>query len=1005
MRDAKAETITMAGTERLKNKRFYVVNFLICICITLVVAVGVAYIVILRNRLMDQTISNVLNVTQQQQQAFDTFISADRERLHSYANYFSHDNSGDTETIKGKLEAFSMINAYYSVINLDTGEYFNNKSDEIFRMDGEELETYRSLEGANIREPYEGLYSGNTAFGYYERFEFADGVPGLFQKGYESFVVSEDFSLSFYDGQGRGYIVSREGEILMGAGDKETFPYDQNIFDLTPNSSEDRAKAEKFLNALRNRETGTTIFNSLQEDQICTYVPVENVEGWYLISVIPVASVMAEADEIIKDSQFTIIFLAIVMIFFAIFLLLYWRSYKEICKKDQEIEYNKEHFAVFSSYLSNNTDDVYVMMDVKGYKVEYVRANVERVLGVSAEEVSKDIRMLGRAGYGSGECVELVDLDKIQQGQSIVTAMSERIHMKTGEHRWFRETAYSVMIQGEKKIVIYLSDRTKERETQNTLTQALDLARVANKAKSSFLSSVSHDIRTPMNAIMGLVTLLSQEADNPERVLEYTQRINGASQHLLGLINDVLDMNKIEGGNATLNILEVNMAEVIEELNVIIRPQSNAKKQMFRIFASSFVYERLLGDKLRINQILINILSNAVKYTPEGGCIELDIRELPGVTEGYSRVEFIVRDNGQGMTPEYLEVLFQPFTREENPAASEIQGTGLGMAITKSLVDLMGGSIDVESEVGVGTTFTLDLDLRICEEEEEDPEFWKSHGVSRMIVADDDEYICKNIVQAMADTGVDVRYTTSGKRAVEMMREARENGMPYDLMMLDWKMPDLDGIETARQIRKNYSEQIPILFFTSYDWGEIESEAIEVGIDNFLMKPFFMHTFKEAIDRLMKGRKNSMEGAGQIESVFEGKHILVVDDIEVNRMVLVKILESLGAAACDIAMNGQEAVDMFNLSEPGEYDVIFMDVQMPVLDGYGATRAIRLSAHPSSKSVPIIAMTANAFMDDIRDALESGMDAHVSKPVVIDQLKTAFQEVLERKERYGESLV
>ena len=227
----------------------------------------------------------------------------------------------------------------------------------------------------------------------------------------------------------------------------------------------------------------------------------------------------------------------------------------------------------------------------------------------------------------------------------------------------------------------------------------------------------------------------------------------------------------------------------------------------------------------------------------------------------------------------------------------------------------------------------MDLDLRICEEEEEDPEFWKSHGVSRMIVADDDEYICKNIVQAMADTGVDVRYTTSGKRAVEMMREARENGMPYDLMMLDWKMPDLDGIETARQIRKNYSEQIPILFFTSYDWGEIESEAIEVGIDNFLMKPFFMHTFKEAIDRLMKGRKNSMEGAGQIESVFEGKHILVVDDIEVNRMVLVKILESLGAAACDIAMNGQEAVDMFNLSEPGEYDVIFMDVQMPVLDG------------------------------------------------------------------------
>lgn len=998
--------MSVEGTEREKNKRFGVVGLLILVCIALVLGVGGVYLIILRNNLMDQTIGNVVEMTRQQQQSFDTFISADRERLHSYAEYFSRMDSWDTAGIDEKLDVFSSINAYYSVINLETGEYCNNKSDQVFRMQGDDLEEYRSLKGADIREPYPGLYTGNMTFGYYERFEFGDGVPGLFQKAYESAEVSEEFSMSFYGGQGHCYIVSREGEVLMRPGDESEVDSYEDLFDRVLGAGAGIDGDKNVIKVQRSQqESGMAIFDSVKGEQICTYVPVDNVEGWYLISVIPVAAVMEEADDIIKDSQFAIISVVALIIVFAGFLLLNWRSHKELSKKEQEIAYNKQQFDIFSTYLSNNTDDVYVMLNGKGLRIEYVSSNVERVLGVSMEEAMQDVRMFGRAKYSSGKDVELADLEAMEPGTSFEPIMSERIHRKTGERRWFWETVYSVLIQGEKKIVVYLSDRTRERETQNTLTQALDLARVANKAKSTFLSSVSHDIRTPMNAIMGLVTLLSQEADNPERVLEYTQRINAASQHLLGLINDVLDMNKIEGGNATLNISEVNMAEVIEELNVIIRPQSRDKNQSFRIFASSFVHERLLGDKLRINQILINILSNSVKYTPEGGCIELDVRELPGVMEGYSRVEFVIRDNGQGMSADYLEVIFQPFTREEKPATSEIQGTGLGMAITKSLVDLMGGTIEVESKLGEGTTFTLDLDLRICEDDGDDPTFWEEHGVRRMIVADDDEYVCQNIVQAMAHTGVDIRYTTNGKKVVEMMRTARESGEPYDLMILDWKMPGFDGMETARLIRKNYSQQIPILFFTSYDWSEIEEDALEVGVENFLTKPFFMHSFKEAIERTMDGR-NSRQAAEplQKESVFAGKHVLVVDDIEVNQLILVKILESLGAAACDVANDGQEAVDLFRNSKPGEYDVIFMDVQMPVLDGYGATRTIRGSGHPSAKSVPIIAMTANAFVDDIRDALESGMDAHVSKPIVVEQLKVTFRDVLERREQYGDSL-
>ncbi len=535
----------------------------------------------------------------------------------------------------------------------------------------------------------------------------------------------------------------------------------------------------------------------------------------------------------------------------------------------------------------------------------------------------------------------------------------------------------------------------KEQAQRAALEDALHMAQAASEAKSSFLSSVSHDIRTPMNAIIGFLALMKDEADNPEVVREYTQRIDAASQHLLGLINDVLDMNKIESGSTTLNLTGMNLAEVIDEINTIIRPQARKKNQAFDIFASHLNHEHLLGDKMRINQILINLLSNAVKYTPSGGTIEMRVEELSQVISNYSRVRFTVSDNGIGMSEDYLKVLFDPFTREETKVTHEIQGTGLGMAITKSLVDLMGGTIHVESALGKGSTFTVELELRIQEKEdsEDDLSFWSDYSVARMITVDDDEDICKNIVKSMAKTGVVTDYATNGATAVQMMRSNREAGRPYDLILLDWQMPDLDGLETARLIRKNYSNKIPILLLTAYDWSEIEQEAIEVGINHFMPKPFFMSTFKESIRRVMGSTKQ--KEAAQSD-VVRGRHILVVDDIEVNRIILVKILCSLGAD-CDTANNGQEALEKFEASQPGELDLILMDVQMPVMDGYEATRAIRASAHPAAKMVPIIAMTANAFVDDVRNAIESGMDAHIAKPVQIDNLKATIQQVLDSR--------
>ncbi len=661
-------------------------------------------------------------------------------------------------------------------------------------------------------------------------------------------------------------------------------------------------------------------------------------------------------------------------------------------KRNQEMQYQEQMFELFSTILSDNIDDIYILLNAEGEKVEFVSTNIERVLGVPWKNAMDDITQLGRATYVSGEEIGMEDLAALEPGMSLKPMETERTHRITGELKWFHESVYCVPVQGIKKIVIYISDRTKERKAQNTLAEALNMAQTANKAKSAFLGSVSHDIRTPMNAIIGFIPLLQEEADNPEHVREYTQKISAASQHLLGLINDVLDMNKIESGGAVLNISELNLAKLIDEINTIIRPQANAKQQKFEISTKSLKNEHLMGDKLRINQILINILSNAVKYTQEGGCIRMTVDEMHQVNKNYSRIRFTVSDNGQGMSEEYQKVIFEPFSREQDMAWNKTQGTGLGMTITKSLVDMMHGSIKVKSRLGEGTTFTVELELR-NQNKEDDPDFWNRHNVTRMIVADDDEDICRDIVKKMSGTGVEVSYATSGRQALKMILTAREEEKHYDLIMLDWKMPDLDGLATARQIREKYSEKVPIILFTAYDWSEIEREAKEIEAGHFLQKPFFMSTFKDAIRRMAGTEQKKMRSVDG-KNLMVGRRALVVEDIDINRMILVKLLKNLGAE-CDVAENGQKAVETFSHSPVGQYDVILMDIQMPVMNGYEATRAIRASGHPEAQTVPIIAMSANAFVEDVRKALDAGMNAHVSKPIIFEDFKKKLREVLE----------
>ena len=541
-------------------------------------------------------------------------------------------------------------------------------------------------------------------------------------------------------------------------------------------------------------------------------------------------------------------------------------------------------------------------------------------------------------------------------------------------------------------------------ESKKTAEQALEIAEEANRAKSSFLSSMSHDIRTPMNAIVGFSTLLARDAENPEKVREYTKKITSSSQHLLGLINDILDISKIEAGKTTLNMSDESVVDLIEGIDSIIRPQMKAKGHNFEIYSKDIKHENLVMDKLHLNQILLNLLSNAVKYTPDGGHVALTVQELPQQNRKLARFRFIVADNGYGMSEEYVRTIFQAFTREEDSVTHKIQGTGLGMAITKNLVELMGGSIHVESEKGKGSTFTVELSMQI-NEQEVDRGFWQKHKVARLLAVDDEEVICENIRLAMEDTGVHVDCALDGRGALEMLKRSVEAGRPYHIVLLDWKMPGMDGVETARCIRQTVSEDIPIVVLSSYEWAEVEDEAREAGVDAFLPKPFFLTSFRQKIDEIMA--RSSFESAGaeetpaEEERILRGMSILAAEDNEINAEILSELLNMAGAA-CEICANGQLAVEAFERSVPGQYQLILMDVQMPVLDGYGATRAIRGSAHPAAKTIPIIAMTANAFAEDIRDALNAGMNAHTAKPIDMAALERTVKAVLEGKTGEGD---
>ena len=535
-------------------------------------------------------------------------------------------------------------------------------------------------------------------------------------------------------------------------------------------------------------------------------------------------------------------------------------------------------------------------------------------------------------------------------------------------------------------------EKKAEIESHKALKDAYRAAENASRAKTEFLSNMSHDIRTPMNAIVGLTAIAGANIESPDRVVECLGKITKSSRHLLGLINEVLDMARIESGRMSLAEEDFSLPELVDNLLTLTKPAIDEHHHQLEVHVEHIEHEAVCGDSLRIQQVFVNLMSNAVKYTPDGGNITLTIEEKPNGFSELGCYEFSIEDNGIGMTPEFQKIMFEPFIRADDHRTTKVQGTGLGMAIARNIVNLMNGDIQVESAPNKGTKITVTVYLKLQENEKEQEKELLDLPV---LVVDDDKTCCESTVATLQEIGIAGEWVLTGKEAVERCYARHETNSDYFAVILDWKMPEMDGIATARKIRERVGEEVTIIILTSFDFSEIEEEARAAGVNAFMAKPLFRSRLTATLRQFTSGKqeknaRNYLEDFAKEN--YAGKRILLVEDNELNREIATEIIGMTGVTI-DIAENGKIAVEKVMEAPEKWYDLIFMDIQMPVMNGYEATAAIRALAGSRCK-VPIIAMTANAFAEDVQLAKNTGMNEHIAKPLDLNKLNDVLKQWL-----------
>ena len=826
------------------------------------------------------------------------------------------------------------------------------------------------------------IFATPKAHGIYQGFEY-DAIA----IAYENSDIVDVLDISAFDGNAQSFMIHPDGRVVVDHS-SEAWGNVYNFFGILREHSD---MSEKEINALLEKfKAGRTDAMLLNLDERNYYLVYEksDIQDWMFLGLVQADIVNASMNRLQRSTIFFVS--AIVFCIAALFIsLIIQKNRINLRRKDTEILYRDELF----QKLSMNVDDVFLMLDAKTYQADYVSPNVEKLLGITVEQIHKDICILRKLHSEKQEDPEKNYLEEIQAQEQREWDF-EYVHLKTREKRWFHNIAMGSEVNGKKKYILVMSDRTSDRKMNQALSEAVRAAETANKAKSSFLSNMSHDIRTPMNAIIGFTTLAVSNIDDKKRVRDYLGKILSSSNHLLSLINDILDMSRIESGKIHLEETEVSLSDVLHDLKTIISGQIHAKQLELYMDAMDITNEDVYCDKTRLNQVLLNLLSNAVKFTPAGGTVSVRIRQYPGTVKGSELYEIRVKDNGIGMSQEFVQKIFSPFERERTSTVSRIQGTGLGMAITKNIVNMMGGTIEVLTEQGKGTEFIVRLPFRIQSKHQRIEKIAELEGLKALVV-DDDFNTCDSVTKMLVKVGMRSEWTLSGKEAVLRARQSMEMGDAFHAYIIDWRLPDMNGIEVTRQIR-SLGDDTPIIILTAYDWSDIEVEARAAGVTAFCAKPMFMSDIRDTLMTAIGQKQAEAETAilPTAGSDFRGRYILLVEDNELNSEIAAEILNEYGFLV-DTAENGAEAVEKVKNSKPGNYDLVLMDVQMPVMNGYEATKQIRALDNPALAGITILAMTANAFDEDKKKALECGMDGFLSKPIVIEELISILQKNLD----------
>ena len=842
--------------------------------------------------------------------------------------------------------------------------------------DGEDVVVNAALPG----KPQMLVFVCPEAKGTYRGFTY-DAIAVAY---YNDTVLSAIDSSAF-DGAAHSYVIYSDGRVVLDSNADSDDPVYNLLAELRGNSDLSEKKFDALSDDFAQGRNGSMMLTLRGTRYYLVYENI-GIQDWIMLGLVPVSVVNAGMDTLWRRTVEIVVVIACLLMVLLIALIVH-RSRDALRRRDTEILYRDELF----TRLSRNVDDVFLMMDAETSRVDYVSPNIERLLGVPLEQVQQDIRALRALHPKDSPDHDKNFFEGIQCGEQSEWN-ADYAHQQTGERRWFHIVAMGSEVAGRTKYILVMSDRTADRKINQALSEAVAAAEAASRAKSTFLSNMSHDIRTPMNAIIGFTTLAVSNIDNQERVKDYLTKTLSSSRHLLALINDILDMSRIESGKLQLEETEVNLSEMLHDIKTIVGGQVHAKQLELYMDALDVTDEDVYCDRTRMGQILLNLLSNAIKFTPAGGTVSVRVRQLAGTVRDCAQYEFRVRDNGIGMSPEFAKKIFEPFERERTSTVSRIQGTGLGMAITRNIVEMMGGTIKVQTEKNRGTEFIICLPLRVQTGTRREEKIAELAGLKALVV-DDDFNTCDSVAKLLTRVGMRAEWTLSGREAVLRARQSIELGDPCRAYIIDWRLPDMNGIEVTRQIR-SLNDDTPIIILTAYDWSDIEVEAKAAGVTAFCSKPMFLSDLRDtlltAIGHTQTEAQDILPGKN---ADFRGRHILLVEDNELNREIAVAILHEYGFLV-DTAENGAVAVEKICTSDPGRYDLVLMDVQMPVMDGCTATQRIRALEDPVRAAVPIVAMTANVFEEERKRAFDCGMNGFLSKPIVIEELIDALKDII-----------